>query len=178
MIGYAGGAHDGNIAIGKTLQSPVEYKTESIRQDGMAEERKWPEPERLVSHLEQTSTPQGLFDLTSTVVYHFWQRLRESHPPSYPRQHGFHALPEWRKGWIKLWVEQIRQSCPIGGGEQHMATWPDHASHLLNGQLGLPEPGQEADRDHEVEGTVFEHQGIDIADIYFKQVSNAELGGI
>ena len=41
---------------------------------------------------------------------------------------------------------------------------PRHAGHLLDGLLRPLEPGDDAQRDHEIEGPVLEGQGLDIAD--------------
>src|SRR2546430_759265 len=81
-------------------------------------------------------------------------------------------MPEWRECGIELWIDKARQPDPIGGRENDMPLWLGDASHLLDGQLCLGKPGQDADRNHEIEGAIFERQGIDITDIYLEQVSD------
>src|SRR6266849_5089848 len=76
---------------------------------------------------------------------------------------------EWQEHRIEPWVEMVGQSCPVASCEDNVSTWLRHTSHLSNCQLGLLEPGNEANSDHEIEGCVRECQGIGIADIHRKQ---------
>jgi hypothetical protein len=92
MIGHASGAQDRNVPISQMLQPTVETQSESVGENGRAQEREWPESERFVFNLEQTRTPQGLIEEGGMMVDHLWQVLRKPYLHAHQFQQAFHTV--------------------------------------------------------------------------------------
>src|SRR6266446_8165273 len=91
--------------------------------------------------------------------------------PNQP-EHFIQALLERLEHWIMHWIEEADQPRPVVSCENDITTRPRHTSYLLHCQLWSLEPGNDTERDHEVEGTVLKGQGIDIAKFQGEQVGD------
>src|ERR1700736_2468751 len=98
----AGGAQTGDAPVGQPLQTPVEFRPVRLGDYDMAEQRKWPEADGPVSHLEQAGTREHLIDEAAPME----GRLGHGRAPMQPQATEDHlqALTERDERQVVAWV--------------------------------------------------------------------------
>jgi len=168
---FTGRAESRYVSIGQELQSDVEPLADRLRNDCTVEERERTEGKRFASHFVEFDTRQGLVDVVAGVASQ--NRYSVMHPNRL--EHFIQALLERLEHWVIHWIGEVDQPRPVVSSEDDIPAWPRHTGYLLHCQLWSVEPGNDAERDHEVEGAVLEGQGIDIAKFQGKQIGDLRL---